>query len=128
VNTGSTGLDNLQAALGTDPLPWYRDFAAALYADDAGIGAATPYTLPSWNYREIYTNLDYDPGPSCSCAYPLAPRNPANGVTDSFTLTGGGAAVYARMGVPASAFAGVTVQSGSAAPGSTVRVAVIRRK
>ena len=35
-----SGLANLQAMLGTDPLPWYRDFTAAIYADDAGLSPA----------------------------------------------------------------------------------------
>ena len=128
LNTDDTGLDNLQAALGTDPLPWFRDFSAAMYADDAGLGAAAVYTQPSWNFRDLYAALDYDPGPTCSCAYQLAVRNPSNGVTESFTLSNGGASAYVRMGVPASAFAGVTVLSGGSTPPATVRVAVIRRE
>ncbi|HEX6911005.1 MAG TPA: Ig-like domain-containing protein [Longimicrobium sp.] len=128
LNTGNTGLTNLQAVLGTDPLPWYRDFVAAMYGDDAGIGAAATYTQPSWDFRNLYANLDYNPGPTCSCAYELAVRDPGNGVTDSFTLASGGAAAYARMGVPAGGFASVTVLSGGVAPASTVRVIVIRRE
>jgi hypothetical protein len=128
LNTGNRGMTNLQVVLGTDPLPWYRDFAAAMYGDDAGIGAAATYTQPSWNFRELYANLDYLPGPPCSCAYELAVRNPSSGVTDTFTLSSGGGAAYVRMGVPASAFAGVTVRSGGVAPPSTVRMTVIRRK
>lgn len=128
VNTGNTGMANVQAVLGTSPLPWYRDFVAAMYGDDAGIGAVAPYTQPSWNFRQLYTALDYDPGPACSCAYPLAARNPANGATDSFTLVGGGGAAYLRVGVSPGAFAGVTVLSGGVAPASTVRLTVIRRE
>lgn len=128
LNTGNTGLANLQAVLGTDPLPWYRDFVAAMYGDDAGIGAAAVYTQPSWNFRQLYENLDYAPGPGCSCAYELAVRNPSNGVADTFTLSNGGAAAYLRMGVPVSGFAGVTVTSGGSTPSATVRMTVIRRK
>jgi hypothetical protein len=129
VNTGNTGRANLQAVLGTDPLPWFRDFTAATYADDAFGGTAPPaaYQQPSWDFRGIYSVLDYT-GDGVADGYPLAVRSPTNGVTDSFTLAGGGAAVYARVGVPAGAFAGVTVRSGSDAPGATVRVAVVRRK
>ena len=128
LNTDETGVDNLQTVLVTDPLPWFRDFSAAMYADDAGLGAAAVYTQPSWNFRSIYAALDYDPGVPCSCAYELAVRNPANGVTDSFTLASGGASAYVRMGIPAGAFAGVTVLSGGSTPPATVRVVVIRRE
>ncbi|HET7462486.1 MAG TPA: Ig-like domain-containing protein [Longimicrobium sp.] len=127
VNTQATGLASLQAALGTDPLPWLRDFDAAMYADDAVPSPAAAYTQPSWNFRDLYSGIDLDPGPDCSCAFPLVPRNPSNGVQDSFTLDAGGAAAYLRMRVPASAFAGVTVRTGGVAPPSTVRLAVIRR-
>jgi hypothetical protein len=87
VNTGDTGLDNLAAVLGTDPLPWFRDFSGAMYADNA-FDPVSPvnYTQPSWNCRSTYSALDYTPGPSCSWAYELDPRDPANGVTDSFVL------------------------------------------
>lgn len=127
LNTGDTGLTNLQAVLGTDPLPWYRDFVAAMYGDDAGIGAGATYTQPSWNFRDIYAGLDYT-GDGFADGYQLAVRDPSNGVTDSFTLASGGAAAYARMGVPAGGFAGVTVLSGGVTPASTVRVIVIRRE
>lgn len=130
VNTGSRGLANLQAVLGTDPLPWFRDFGAAAYADDmvAGGSPQAVYTHPSWNFRDIYTNLDYDPGPGCSCSYPLAALDLTNGVAESVTLGNGGAAAYLRTRVANDAFAGITVRSGGAAPPSSVRLAVIRRQ
>ncbi|HEX5724206.1 MAG TPA: hypothetical protein VFX98_02000, partial [Longimicrobiaceae bacterium] len=128
INTQEIGLDNLQTVLGTDPLPWFRDWAAATYIDDAAGSPAAQYTQPSWNFRSMYSGLDFSPGPACSCAYELDPRDPANGVADAFTLVDGGAAAYARMGVAANAFAGVTILSGGVAPPGTVRVAVIRRE
>ena len=128
VNTQAVGMANLQAALGTDPLPWFRDFAAAMYADDAGGTPPAAFQQPSWNFRSLYTVLDYDGVPGCVCTYPLAPRNPGNGVADSFTLTSGGAAAYLRMGVEAGQTASVTLSSAGAAPPSTVRLAVVRRK
>ena len=130
VNTGNTGLDNLQAVLATDPLPWFRDFSGAMYADNA-FGATMPpaiFTQPSWNFRALYTALDYDPGIPCTCAYELNDRNPANGVAENFVLIPGGGSAYVRMGVSTGAFAGVTVLSGSAAPPSTIRLVVIRRE
>ena len=128
VNSTLTGMTNLQTTLGTDPLPWYRDFTAAMYADDAGISAPAPYTMPSWNFRSLYSALDYDPGPACSCAYELAVRNPTNGVANAFTLAEGGSAAYLRMRVTSGAFAGLRTTSGGGAPAATVRMLVIRRK
>lgn len=124
-----TGMDNLQAVLGADPLPLYRDFTAAIYADDAaGLTQAPAFTQPSWNFRALYAALDFDPAAGCTCVYPLAVRNPANGVADSFTLAEGGGTAYLRMGVSAGAFAGVTVRSGGANPPATIRMTVIRRE
>jgi hypothetical protein len=115
-----TGMVNLAGELGTDPRPWARDWSAAMYADDAGIGAVSPYVQPSWNFRDIYQNLNYGTGFN----YPLAVRNPSSGVAQSFTLFKGGAAAYVRMGVPASSFATVT----TTVPGSSLGVVVVRRK
>jgi hypothetical protein len=124
-----TGMDNLQAALGADPLPLYRDFTAAMYADDAtGLAPAPAFTQPSWNFRALYSALDFDPAAGCTCVYPLAVRNPANGVADNVTLAEGGGTAYLRMGVSAGAFAGVTVRSAGATPPATVRMTVIRRE
>jgi len=131
VNTQKTGLANLQDVLGADPRAWFRDFSIAMYADDmpgGGAGGSSYYWELSWNFRSLYTVLDYDPGPACSCAYPLAVRDPADGVAESFTLAGGGGSAYVRIGVAASGFAGVAVQSGGVGVPSTVQLAVIRRK
>ena len=129
MNSADAGLANVQGVLGTDPLPWIRDFTAAMYVDDAGLGTvASEYTHPSWNFRDLYAALDYAPGPACSCAYELAVRDPSSGVADAFTLTSGGAAAYLRLGVGSGAFAAVTLLSGGVAPPTTTRVAVIRRE
>ena len=80
-----TGTANLTAALGSDPLPWYRDWQAALYMDDAVTGAAARHTQPGWDFRSIFGGWD--------C---------------------GGGASYLRLGVASGAYAGVTVRSGGA--------------
>jgi hypothetical protein len=122
--SADTGMTNLAGQLGTDPKPWFRDWAAAMYLDDSGTGPGAAYTQPSWNFRSLYAGLDYLPGAGCSCAYELAVRNPANGVAQSFTLSRGAGAAYVRMGVPASGFAGVT----TTAPSSSLAVMVMRTK
>lgn len=127
VNTTDVGLANLQTVLGTDPRPWFRDFAAAVYADDATAGVAATFSHPSWNYRDVFDAIDYS-GDGVPDGYPLAVRNPANGVTDGYAITSGGGAAYHRVGVPANAFAGIRLLSGGATPPATVRVALFRRK
>jgi hypothetical protein len=128
VNATTAGMENLEEVLGADADPGFRDWAAAMYIDDAAGVPPAAYTQPSWDFRDMYENLDYDPGPACSCAYELDVRDPANGVAEAFTLSEGGAAAYVRMGVTSGAFAGLTVLSGGVAPPATVRIAIIRRE
>jgi hypothetical protein len=127
VNATDTGMVNLQAAIGTAPGAWARDFSAAMYADDALSGAAAVHTQPSWNFRSVYGGLDYN-GDSLPDGYPLSPRNPVSAVADVFTLAGGGGAAYLRMGVAAGDVASVTLQANGVAPPSTLMVSVVRRK
>jgi hypothetical protein len=119
-----TGLTNLANRLGTDPRPWFRDWAAAMYADDAVGGVSAIYTQPSWNFRAIYAALDYNPGPGCTCAYELGVFNPSNGVAQPVTLSAGGGAAYVRVRVPSGGFAGVA----STTPGAFLPVTVLRTK
>ena len=126
VNSTATGYTNFAAALGTAPNPWVRDFHVALYTDDAVPGAAAAYTVPSWNLRSLYDALDYD-GDRLADGYPLAARNPVDGVPSVITLAVSGRS-YLRMGVAAGGVGSVTLQSNGAAPPSTLMVSVVRRK
>ncbi len=123
VNSTGKGMPNVQAALGTDPLPWVHNFTAAMYSDDAVSNTPAVFKHPSWNFR----SLDYT-GDGVLDSYPLAPRNPSSGVADAFTLATAGGAAYLRVGVAGNRTAGVSILSGGIAPPSTVRFAVIRRK
>jgi len=125
-NSTTTGFANYEAAIGTPRNPWIRDFFMSMYTDDALTGLAADYTQPSWNFRSLYDHLDYD-GDHLSDGYPLAVRNPANGVANTFSLAPN-AAAYLRMGVQANGLAQVTLQAGGAAPASTLLVTVVRRK
>jgi hypothetical protein len=118
-----TGFTNLANRLGTDPRPWFRDWAVAMYADDAVPGVAAQHRQPSWNFRSIYGpgGLSYGGG---AAVYPLGKRDAANGVAQAFTVAGGGGAGYVRMGVAASAFAGLS----NTVPGPGLAVVVIRTK
>ncbi|HEX8392200.1 MAG TPA: hypothetical protein VF665_07605, partial [Longimicrobium sp.] len=131
VNAGdppTTGMTNVARAIGADPRGWIPDFAAAVYADDAVAGAGAAFRFASWDFRGLFGVLDFAAAPGCDCAFPLATRNPANGIKDSFTLVGGGAAGYLRLGVAPNGYAGVTVRSGTSAPPSTTRLAILRRR
>jgi hypothetical protein len=127
VNSTTSGSANLSAVLGTSVDSWFRDFAAAVYTANMGVGTVgTTHSMPSWNFRSVYGGLDYGPG----AGYPLAVVNPTAGATIyPTTLALGGGAAYLRMGVAASTFAPVTItKSGGGALPSTFSAMVIRRK
>src|SRR5690606_28630517 len=48
------GMENLAAALGSDPAERLQDWAGALYADDLVPGIEPRYALDSWNLRAIF--------------------------------------------------------------------------
>jgi hypothetical protein len=105
-----------------------RAWTMAVYADDAGLPTSAALTQESWHFRSMYLALDYD-GDGLADGFPLAPRNPAAGVADAFTLVQGGGAAYVRVGAPASGYASVsTVAPAGGAVPSFIRVVVIRRK
>lgn len=55
----ATGLDNLEAELGTDPLAWMGDWSASVFLDDDG-GRIGPHMQPSWNFRSLVPSLRSD--------------------------------------------------------------------
>jgi hypothetical protein len=120
VNSETSGLANLQAAMGVDPLVWTRDFISAMYADDAvaGIGAAQQVT--SWSFRSLYIAL--------YTSYQLGPRPLTNGSPLTLSYSRGGGTAYARFGVPTGSFASLTALSGGVAPTSPYSLIVVRTK
>ncbi len=103
VNSRTTGMANLRAALGTDLVPLFRDWAVSVYMDDAVPGTTARFTQPSWNFRELLVG-----------GLPLRTRRLANGAPTSLSLSAGGAA-YLRFGVGAGR-AEVRVTSGGQGP------------
>jgi len=101
-NSTATGMANLRGALGTDPLPLFRDWSVAVYADDAVAGVPAVYTVPSWHFRSVSAAFRTDR------RFPLRVRQLSNGVAQRFDLPGGGAA-YLRFGVAAGGRAEVRV-------------------
>jgi hypothetical protein len=115
-----TGMTNLTHGLGTDPRPWVRDFAVAMYLDDTGAAPLAAYTLPSWNFRSIYGALNYGSG----VGYKLQTAPLFSGFARSNNLSYGGGAAYSRMGVAAGSFANVA----GTTPSTLLQVAVMRTR
>ncbi|MET0399037.1 MAG: hypothetical protein ABW277_19750 [Longimicrobiaceae bacterium] len=103
VNSRTTGMANLRAALATDPVPLFRDWAVSVYMDDAVPGTDARFTQPSWDFRNLFTG-----------GLQLRTRRLASGTPVSLSLDAGGAA-YLRFGVGAGR-AEVRVTSGGQAP------------
>ena len=119
-----TGRTNVSNRLGVDMDTWLKDWVVSLYADDASLGSTSSYLSPSWDFRSIYSNLNY----GTTVQYPLTVRDPSSNVAENMTLVQNGAS-YLRMGVAASGFATVNVaKSGGGALPGTVSVMVLRRK
>jgi hypothetical protein len=92
VNTALVGLPNVDAATGSDAMALARDWAIALYTDDAVPGVASIYTNPSWNFRSIMTQSRWG-------GYALPVTALTSGVTANPVIRAGSAAYY-RFGVP----------------------------
>jgi hypothetical protein len=118
-NTTAAGKTNLQNVLGVDPDLWVRDFAAAMYADDAVPGIGPQHQITSWNFRSVYSGLG---------GFPLLARPLSNGVPLTLTYSAGGSTSFLRMGVPAGGFAGVSALSAGVPPVSPYALIVVRTK
>ncbi|MEJ2217812.1 MAG: hypothetical protein P8099_14475 [Gemmatimonadota bacterium] len=86
VNSTTSGVDNLRNVIGSDPLPWMRDWAVSVYTDDAVAGIDPRYTQPSWNFRSVLPALTTD------STFPLRVHALNAGNTLSFALLPGGTA------------------------------------
>ena len=91
VNSRVSGLANLQAGLGVNPIALVRDWAVAQYLDDTGLGSAPAHSHPSWHFRSVLPALMDDE------QYPLATRALLPGFTPAELVAGG--AEYLRFGV-----------------------------
>ena len=109
VNSTTSGVANLQAALGADPLPWLRDWSVSTYADDAVGGIAPAFGEASWNYRSTVAAL-------VRAAFPLSVQTLSDGAPSSVDVHGGSAA-YLRFAVDAGQRGELRLALGTA-PGS----------
>ena len=67
VNSTTTGMANLTAALGTDPAKLLRDWAVSLYVDDNAPNVDPRFQQPSWNMRNALALVSLT-----GTAYPLS--------------------------------------------------------
>ncbi len=125
-NATLTGLPNLQAAMGTDPTPYFRSWATSVFTDDAVPGVDTLYTQPSWNWPEVYTVVAANQG-SASYKAPVS-HTLTTGSSTAVTLDAEGVAFF-RFAVSNGERGLVSVvgASGGAIP-SSVRLTLVRTK
>jgi hypothetical protein len=118
VNSRISGLGNLGAVLGTDPIDLMQTWTASVYADDLVAGIPEEFRQPSWNFRRIFPNV-------FRVAFPLEVH--ALGATGSIdiNLRGGGAAFIEVTPAPGRA-ALVTTTVGGLAPPQNLRVTALR--
>ncbi len=126
VNSTTAGSASIEAVTGAAMKFWTRDFAASMYADDAPFGATAHFTRPSWNFRSVFSALDYD-GNGLGDGYPLAHRDLVDGANRIAMASGGGTA-YLRMGVAANNIASVGFQNDDGTLPTTFMVTVTRVK
>jgi len=119
VNSSLVGLENLEDVLGANPIPLFRDWAVAVYTDDAVAGMPPAFTHPSWNHRALYGTRE--------TRYPLDVNVLTSGQATSFSLVAGGSA-YLRAGVAAGQRASISITSSSSPPPSVLSVTVVRTR
>ncbi len=114
------GLDNLEAALGTDPLPWVEDWSVGLFVDDFLPTPATRFRQPSWDYRSLISALRL-----IDRRYPLRvlPLGPVEGFS---VRMANGAAAYAVFTVNAGARALAVVDAPELGAGREVHSTLVR--
>jgi len=131
--TTYTDFDRLEIGLGleadeqdTQVYALLRDWTMAVYADDVADGVPARFQLSSWNLRALFTSPSM--GQGLGGGYPLAVRNPADGVTEQVKVVSAGAA-YLRVGAAAGTrpFVRFTSDSGFPMP-PWHPVQVIRRR
>jgi hypothetical protein len=123
VNSTTGGLENLRNVLGTDPVPWFRDWAISVYTDDAVAGVDARFVQPSWNYRLILPAFVSNEG-----AFPLRTRQLTNSAPVSFSIINRGGTAFLRFGVAANGRAEIRTTSGGATPPAHLLVSVVRTR
>lgn len=100
LNTDQAGISNLQQAIGTEVLPWMRDWSVSLYASRDGPHPESRFRQASWNLGSVL--------PALFDEFPLTPQPLENEVQASTTIRAGSAA-YLRFAVPSDEVAEINV-------------------
>jgi hypothetical protein len=116
-----SGRANLEAATGAPVDAWYRDFLAALYADDVVPGLEARLTQPSWNFRDLFAG-------SALGTFDLGVSPLDDGVPLALALGGDGGSAFVRFGVAPLEAGTVNVLSGGSSPVSSEPVIVVRTR
>lgn len=130
VNSRTTGVANLQNVLaGSQFVDYLLDWTVALIADDYSAATTAAlgerYTIPAWNFRDIFPGLIYGGGGAQLGVYPIATRSLAHNVPQSLTLAGGTSS-YLRFSVAADSRALISVRSSGSPLPPFMRYAVVR--
>jgi hypothetical protein len=88
-NSTTTGIANLEATLGEDPLEWMRDWTVSVFTDDSGVTVESRYTQPSWNFRSAVPPVN-------DGIFPLRVLQLGPGAETRVTLSGA-AAAFVRL-------------------------------
>jgi hypothetical protein len=127
VNSGETGLTNLQNRLGVSQptlLTMFRDFVISNYTDDYVTGIAAKYTQSSWNMRSVYPIIELVSGQKFP--WPLVGAALKDNQAESSTLQAGAFQVFRFRGlVGTDSYVRVTGPSGTALP-SGITFSVVR--
>ena len=128
VNSTTTGINNLSSSIPANLFGDYlRDWSLALLADDYSAQVMqtlqAPYTIPTWNFRNIFPSLRIS-GQTLN-VYPLSTRSLFNNIPQRITLPGG-ASSYIRFSVAADSEGLVSFSSNGGALPAFARVGVVR--
>ncbi|HET7583448.1 MAG TPA: hypothetical protein VFK13_00985 [Gemmatimonadaceae bacterium] len=120
VNSTTSGIANFENVFGADIRDWVADFTVAQYADDAGLGVSSEFTLPTWNFREVFRQFD------CCTKLPLTVTQLPNNTVKTTTLSGGGTAYFRFAEGGGDTSVGMTSQ-GQPVP-TELRAVIVRTK
>jgi hypothetical protein len=130
VNSTTSGRANLANVLGgtTTFNDYVRDWSTAVVADDFSTATLAAldarYTIPAWNFRNIYPGLRISGGSPLGI-YPLNARSIGSGVTRRVSIAGG-ASSFLRFGIQSGRSALLQVAVNGGALPSTMRYAIVR--